>query len=84
MLILIAESIFKAEQIIKIFSIKFSRFSHRLHDSVLEIFSFFFGTLQIRWRQLSWASIVVRENYFLKFFVLNLKENLIRADLLRT
>jgi hypothetical protein len=27
-----------------------------------EIFRFFCGTLQIRWRQLFWASIAVREN----------------------
>jgi hypothetical protein len=36
MLILIGEIIFKAEQTNKTFSIKFSRFSHRLNASVCE------------------------------------------------
>jgi hypothetical protein len=30
--------------------------------SVRELFRLFFGSLEVRWRQLSWASIAVREN----------------------
>jgi hypothetical protein len=63
MLILIAENIYKEEETNKTFSIKLSRFSHLLNASECERnFQTFFGTLEIRWRQLSWASIAVREN----------------------
>jgi hypothetical protein len=59
--LLASDNIYKEEETNKTFSIKFSRFSHLLNASVLEIFRLLW-TLEIRWRQLSWASIAVREN----------------------
>jgi hypothetical protein len=63
MLILITELFLKQSKPTKHFQSNSLGFLIGLNASVCaRNFTIFCGTLQIRWRQLSWASIAVREN----------------------